>query len=78
MEELKLELDKDLDSITDVLNKDEMNPNARDNRGKVGRYAIFLYYKLGGAEEEGWTCPCEWRKSLDSSDPYVKCACYRS
>ena len=42
MEELKLELDKDLDSITDVLKTDEMNPNARDNRGKVGRYANSL------------------------------------
>ena len=34
------------------------------------------YSKLGGAEEGGWTCPWEWKQSLDSSDPFVHCDSY--
>ena len=45
VEDFKTELDKYIETIPDEPKIDGMNPNASDNRGKVGRYSNSLLFQ---------------------------------
>ena len=45
IDEFKEELDKHLETIPDEPKMDGMNPNASDNRGKLGRYSNSLIFQ---------------------------------
>ena len=45
IEEFKAELDKHLETIPDEPKMDGMNPNATDNKGKLGKYSNSLLFQ---------------------------------